>query len=85
MWCDLLTNPKQGDTFSLDRSHLMNVTIDYDDDVERRRNHPSLVPEEDLYNLAVAIRQTAHHHRSVLVKSRIANTGPESAGAHRPR
>ena len=52
MLCDVLTNPKQGTTFRLDRSHLMNVPVDYDDDVERRRTHPYLLPEEDLYNLA---------------------------------
>ena len=43
MWCDVLTKPKQGATFRLDHSHLMNVPIDYDDDVESRRTHPSLV------------------------------------------
>ena len=59
MWCDVLTKPKQGPTFRLDRSHQMNVPMDYDDDVERTRTHPYLVPEEYLYNLAIAIRQTS--------------------------
>ena len=62
----------------------MNVPIGYDDEMERSRTHPSLVPEEDLYNLVMAIWQTTHHHRSVLEKSRIANTGPRSTGAGRP-
>ncbi len=32
MWADVLTKPKQGGPFCLDRSHLMNVPINYDDD-----------------------------------------------------
>ena len=35
MWSDMLTKPKQGMAFRVDRSHLMNVPEDYNDDEER--------------------------------------------------
>ena len=40
MWADVLNKPKQGASFRLDRSHLMNVPTDYDDDIERSKTHP---------------------------------------------
>jgi hypothetical protein len=43
MWADVLNKPKQGAAFRLDRSHLMNVPVDYDDDVERSKTHPKLL------------------------------------------
>ena len=47
MWCDILNKPKQGASYRLDRSHLMNVPIEYDDDVERRLTHPALLDKGD--------------------------------------
>ena len=47
MWCDILTKPKQGSVFRKFRGHLMNVPMDYDDDAERLRTHPLLLPKED--------------------------------------
>ena len=47
MWCDILNKPKQGASYRLDRSHLMNVLIEYDDDVERRLTHPALLDKGD--------------------------------------
>ena len=44
MWADVLNKPKQGKGFRLDRSHLMNVPVDYDDEVERKATHPDLLP-----------------------------------------
>ena len=44
MWADVLNKPKQGKGFRLDRSHLMNVPVDYDDEVERKATHPGLLP-----------------------------------------
>jgi hypothetical protein len=35
MWANVLTKPKQGGPFRFERSHLMNIPINYDDDVER--------------------------------------------------
>ena len=43
MWCDILNNPKQGAPSIQDCSHLMNVPVDYDDKVERKANHPTLL------------------------------------------
>ena len=47
MWCDILNKPKQGASYRLDRSYLMNVPIEYDDDVERRLTHPALLDKGD--------------------------------------
>jgi hypothetical protein len=35
MWADVLTKPKQSRPFRLNRSHLMTIPINYDNDVER--------------------------------------------------
>ena len=40
MWADVNTNPTQGKRFSFMRGHVMGISEDYDDDVERRRTHP---------------------------------------------
>ena len=47
MWCDILNKPKQGVSYRLDRSHLMNVPVEYDDDVERKLTHPALLDKGD--------------------------------------
>ena len=47
MWADVLNKPKQGRPFRLDRSHLMNVPIDYDDEMERAKTHPELLPSDE--------------------------------------
>ena len=43
MGADVLPKPKQGGPFRLDRSHLINVPINYDDDAERLKTHPLLL------------------------------------------
>jgi hypothetical protein len=45
MWSDVLNKPKQGNPYRVDRSHLMNVPVDYDDEQERKRTHPALLPQ----------------------------------------
>ncbi len=47
MWADVLTRPKQGGPFCLERSHLMNVPINYDDDAEHLKAHPFLLPSDE--------------------------------------
>jgi hypothetical protein len=47
MWANILTKPKQGSPFRLDRSILMNVPINYDDNVERRLTNPLLLPKDE--------------------------------------
>ena len=55
MWCNILTKPKQGSVFRKFRVHLMNVPQDYDDEAERLRTHPLLLPkEEDSTKLSTA-------------------------------
>ena len=45
MWADVNTKPLQGKLFREMRAQLMGVPIDYDDDQERRRTHPKLLPK----------------------------------------
>ena len=47
MWRDMLAKPKQGSGVRKFRGHLMNVPEHYDDDAERRRTHPLLLPKQD--------------------------------------
>ena len=47
MWCDILTKPKQGSILRKFRGHLINVPQDYDDDAERLRTHPLLLPKQE--------------------------------------
>eukprot|EP00804_Cyclotella_cryptica_P015947 CCRYP_019194-RD/>CCRYP_019194-RD protein AED:0.15 eAED:0.15 QI:0/-1/0/1/-1/1/1/0/395 len=74
MWSDILTKPKQGAGFRRDRSYLMNVDEDYDDEKERiKMGH---VNEEEICEaisrsvvkpMTDETVQTAHRHcRSVL-------------------
>ena len=72
MWTDVLNKPEQGAKFRLDRAELMNVPVDYDDDVERRRTHPKLLSRDDQADMVKAqTKGRGIHHRSVLGSDRI--------------
>ena len=43
MWCDILNKPKKGSPYRLDKIQLMNVTVDYDNQVESKDNHPTIL------------------------------------------
>ena len=45
MWGDVNTKPTQGKRFLVMRAELMGLYVDYDDDNERRRTHPLLMPK----------------------------------------
>jgi hypothetical protein len=74
MWSDVLTKPKQGKGFRVDRSWLMSCDEDYDDEKERARTHPKLLPAEegpvDAKTVVGTIEAKDHdlavHRRSVL-------------------
>jgi hypothetical protein len=68
MWADVLTKPRQGEQFCLNRSILMNIPINYDDDVKQKLTHLLLFPKDKQKHV---INQQAHqapliHPRSVL-------------------
>ena len=44
MWADVNTKPVQCALFKIFQSGMMGVPFEYDDDVERRRTHPLLLP-----------------------------------------
>jgi len=72
MWTDVLNKPEQGAKFRLDRAELMNVPVDYDDEVERRRTHPKLLSRDDQADMVKAqTKGRGIHHRSVLGSDRI--------------
>ena len=68
MWADVLNKPKQGRPFRLDRSHLMNVPLDYNDEYERKRTHPELLPQDEPCNPVQPAQQFGErlYRRSVL-------------------
>ena len=45
MWADVNTKPTEGKRFRVMRRKVMGIPEDYDDDVERRRTHPLLMPK----------------------------------------
>ena len=45
MWTDILNNPEKGMKFRKDIGALMNVHVDYDDEVERKKNNPLILPK----------------------------------------
>ena len=46
MWSNVLTKPLQGQGFRVFRARLMNVPEMYDDEVEAKQTHPSLLPTD---------------------------------------
>ena len=95
MCADVLNKPKGGRNFRLDHSYIMNVPVDYDNNMDLLKTLPDLLPEEDLI-LANSQRMHAPvHHMSVLddnamaysqsdesrlVNSRLARLALRSAG-----
>ena len=46
MWSDILKNPNQDKALHFFRGQLINVTKDYDDELERGHSHPDLLIEK---------------------------------------
>ena len=44
-WAGVNTKPTQGEMFRVMHCEVMGVPEEYDDDVERRRTHPLLMPK----------------------------------------
>ena len=54
MWADVNTKPVQGQLFSTFRHHMTGVSVDYDDDVERKRTHAMLLPKIEPERMTVS-------------------------------
>ena len=67
MWSDVLTKPQQGSLFKRMRAELMNIAVDYDNDLERKDTHPKLLPEEvtEVPAEAVGILRKSEEMRAV--------------------
>ena len=63
----------------MDRSYLMNLPLDYDNDMEILKTHPDLFPEADRILANSQRMRTPVHHRSVLGETAI--TDSQSAGS----
>jgi hypothetical protein len=70
MYSDVLTKPKQGKGFRLDRAELMNCEEDYDDDKERLRTHPKLLPKPEGPVDAKTVTKTLPAQNQDLAKER---------------
>ena len=46
VWSDMLIKPQQCMLFKRMRAELMNVEVNYDDKVERKKMHPKLLPQD---------------------------------------
>ena len=47
MWSGALNKPKGGRPLRLDCSYLMNMTVDYDNDLELLQTHPDIITKAD--------------------------------------
>ncbi len=47
MWSNILNKLEQNGPFKTDRSKIMDVPVEYDNEVEFQNTHPNLLPEED--------------------------------------
>ena len=51
---DVNNKPTQGKRFRIMRAEVMGISVDYDDDEERRRTHPLLLPNVESVRISVA-------------------------------
>ena len=61
MWCDVFNKPKQGAYFRLDRSHLQNVPVEYNNEVEHKRTHNLSLPKDEQDSLEKS-NKSKHMH-----------------------
>ena len=54
MWADVNTKTVQGQLFRTFQHHMMGVPVDYDDEVERKRTHPMLLPKIESERMTVS-------------------------------
>ena len=54
MWADVNTKPNQGKRFRVMRGEVMGVSVEYNDDVERRRTHTLLMPKIESEQISAA-------------------------------
>ena len=52
MWADMNTKPLQGMKFQVMRAQVMGIAVEYDDNMERRRTHPPLMPKVEPTSLS---------------------------------
>ena len=51
MWADVNTKSLQGTKFQVMRAQVMGIDVEYDDDAERCRTHPLLLPKMEQVSL----------------------------------
>jgi len=61
MWSDLLTKPQQGMLYKRMKAELMNCDVNYNDELERKKTHPKLLPQ--------AVEGIPQAYASLLTKS----------------
>ena len=90
MWADVNTKPVQGELYRIFRHQMIGVPIEYDDDVERRRTYPLLLPEVEAKGVSqadsdlleklqvVAPTKKVPSYKSILEKGIIQDKGGKS-------
>ena len=57
MWADVNTKPVQGELFWIFRHHMRGVPIDCDDNAERRKTHPRLLPKVETERMTISDKE----------------------------
>ena len=80
MWSSLLNKPQQGAYFWLDCSHLQNVPVEYDKEMERKRTHSLLLPkdEQSCLDTAKESNQTHSPHECVGEQNQMISAVPRA-------
>ena len=76
MRVDVNTKPVQGLLFRIFWSDMMGVQVEYDDDVERRRTHPLLLPKIDTEILSLPDGDILENIAVVVPVKKVAKLGP---------
>ena len=61
MIADIHTKPVQGSDFRYLRSEIMGISVEYDDDVERRQTHPLLLPKLEQVRISRSDSETLEY------------------------
>ena len=66
MWAEILNKTKGGRPFRLDHSYLMNVEVEYDNNLELLQTHTDLLLKADQALANSRRKRASFNHRSVL-------------------
>ena len=71
IWGDINAKPLQGTKFRVMRAVVMGILADYDDDAERRRTHPLLMPKEESDIVPATDNESVQNEEIIQKKQRV--------------